>query len=256
MGSYLDRHAELYDVFYADKPYSKEAAFVAELLGELGVRPPARLLELACGTGRHARELERLGYSVVATDYSKDMLVCARRRSVEAGSKVTFVEADMRALDLPGQTFDGVACLFDSIGYLQTNEAILAALRAARRHLRPDGALVLEFWHAAAMLRGYDPVRVRRFKTSEGEVLRISETTLDCFRQLGQVAYEIIETRNGATTQFRETQTNRYFLAQEMRSLLEQAGFEAARWCAGFSRASAIDETTWHIVVAARRQGS
>jgi len=255
MSSYLDRHAELYDVFYADKPYAAEASFVAELLGALGTRPPARLLELACGTGRHARELERIGYNVVGTDYSKDMLACARQRGAETGSKVTFVDADMRTLDLPGQLFDGVVCLFDSIGYLQTNEAILGALRAARQHLRPDGALVLEFWHAAAMLRGYDPVRVRRWKTPEGEVVRISETTLDCFRQLGHVAYEIIETRNGVTTRFQETQTNRYFLAQEMRSLLEQAGFEAARWCAGFSLTDTIGADTWHIVVAARRSG-
>jgi len=255
MGSYLDRHAELYDVFYADKPYTAEAAFVAELLAGLDARPPARLLELACGTGRHAREFERLGYAVLGTDYSKDMLACARRRATEVGSKVTFADADMRTLNLPGQTFDGVVCLFDSLGYLQTNEAILAALRAAHSHLRPGGALVLEFWHAAAMLRGYDPVRVRRFKTNEGEVMRVSETTLDCFRQLGHVAYEIIETRNGQITRFRETQTNRYFLVQEMRSLLEQAGFEPGRWCAGFSHADAIDENTWHIVVAARRSG-
>jgi ubiquinone/menaquinone biosynthesis C-methylase UbiE len=91
VSSYLDRHAELYDVFYADKPYAAETAFVAELLGALEVRPPARLLELACGTGRHAREFERLGYAVLATDYSKDMLACARRRAAEVGSKVAFV---------------------------------------------------------------------------------------------------------------------------------------------------------------------
>lgn len=255
MSSYLDRHAELYDVFYADKPYAAEAAFVAELLGALEVRPPARLLELACGTGRHAREFERLGYAVLATDYSKDMLACARRRAAEVGSKVAFVDADMRTLDLPGQTFDGAVCLFDSIGYLQSNEAIGQALEAVHRHLRPGGALVLEFWHAAAMLRGYDPVRVRRFRTDGGEIVRISETTLEPFAQLGHVAYEIIETREGVTTRFRETQTNRYFLAQEMRALLERAGFEAARWSAGFSSTDAIDQNTWHIIVAARRRG-
>jgi ubiquinone/menaquinone biosynthesis C-methylase UbiE len=254
MGSYLDRHAELYDIFYADKPYAAEAAFVAERLGELGARPPARLLELACGTGRHAREFEALGYAVLATDYSKDMLACARRRGAETESRVTFVEADMRALELPGPPFDAAVCLFDSLGYLQTNEAILGALSGMRRHLRPGGALVLELWHAGAMLRSFDPVRVRRFRTADSEVVRISETTLDCFRQLAHVAYEIIETRGEATTRLRETQTNRYFLAQEIRGLLEQAGFEAVRWCAGFSATDAIDDTTWHIVVAARRR--
>jgi SAM-dependent methyltransferase len=255
MSSYLDRHAELYDLFYADKAYAEEAGFVADNLAAHGVPAGGLVLELACGTGRHAFELERRGYRVVATDYSPDMLACAQRSKEARGSKVELREQDMRTLDVPGRPFDAVVSLFDSIGYVQTNEAVLQVLTGAHAHLRPGGLVVLEFWHAAAMLRGYDPVRVRRWPTPDGEILRISETTLDCARQTASVAYTIMELgRDGSLRKLQETQTNRYFLVQEMAGWLERAGFAPLRWCSGFDGARLIDADTWHVVVVARRR--
>jgi SAM-dependent methyltransferase len=256
MSSYVDRHAQLYDLFYADKPYAAEAGFVAMLLADGGVAANGHLLELACGTGRHAFELEKRGYRVVASDYSPDMLACAARAKQVAKSRIELIEQDMRSLDVPGRPFDAVLSLFDSIGYVQTNEALLQVLTGAHRHLRPDGLLVIEFWHAAAMLRSYDPVRVRRFHTPTGEVTRISETRLDHPRQIAQVSYTILELDDdGSTRHLQETQTNRYFLVQEMAGWLDRGGFEPVRWCAGFDADRPIDGETWHVVVVARRRG-
>jgi SAM-dependent methyltransferase len=255
LGSYLDRHAELYDLFYADKPYAEEAAFVAARLAENGVAPGSRVLELACGTGRHAFELEQRGYQLVATDYSPDMLACAARSKAARASRVELLEQDMRALDVPGAPFDAVVSLFDSIGYVQTNEAVLAVLSGARAHLRPGGLLVLEFWHAPAMLRGYDPVRVRRWQRPDSEIVRISETRLDCARQLAHVTYSIMEiANNGSLRRLEETQTNRYFLVQEMAGWLDRGGFEPLGWYGGFDTSRPIDADTWHVVVIARRR--
>jgi SAM-dependent methyltransferase len=255
MGSYLDRHAELYDLFYADKPYADEAAFISGCLAAEGVGAGSRILELACGTGRHAFELEKRGLALVSTDYSPDMLACANRAKAQRGSKVQFLQQDMRELDVPGAPFDGIVSVFDSIGYVQTNEALLKVLTGAHRHLRPGGLLLVEFWHAAAMLRSYDPVRVRRWRTPEGEVLRISETRLDCERQLAHVTYTISETSpDGSTRWLQETQTNRYFLVQEMAGWLDRAGLDPVRWCSGFDADRPIDVETWHVVVVARRR--
>src|SRR5262245_65139383 len=124
MGSYLDRHAELYDLFYADKPYAQEAAFVAERLAENGVAPKSRVLELACGTGRHAFELEKLGYQVVATDYSPDMLACAARSKASRGSRVELLEKDMCGLEVPGAPFDAVVSLVDYDGCGRASGAV------------------------------------------------------------------------------------------------------------------------------------
>lgn len=254
MSSYIGRHAELYDVFYADKPYTDEAAFVHSCLQHYSIGATHRLLELACGTGSHALTLEKFGYNIVATDYSNDMLAYARRKATQALSTVDFRWQDMRSLDLPNHPFDAVICLFDSIGYVVTNEALVQVLQGVHRYLRPNGLFVFEFWHAGAMLRFYEPVRVRRWLTPDGLVLRISETTLECARQLSQVAYTIYELHNDGTySSFQETQVNRYFLVQEMAGWLSSYGFTPLKWFAGFTPNETITGETWHIVAVARR---
>jgi SAM-dependent methyltransferase len=255
VSSYIGRHAELYDLFYAAKPYVDEAAFVHRCLQHYSTTPPLYLLELACGTGSHAIALEALGYKVVATDYSKDMLEIARFKAAQASSKVDFRCQDMRTLDLPQRPFDAAVCLFDSIGYVATNDALRQVICNVRDHLRSDGLFIFEFWHAGAMLKNFDPVRVRRWITARGEVLRISETALDVPQQLAHVAYSVYElNKDGTFAKFTETQTNRYFLVQEMRALLQANGFLPLKWFAGFSDDEKITEETWHIVAVARRQ--
>jgi len=257
MSSYIGRHAELYDVFYADKPYAEEAAFVHRCLQQYSVGTTHRLLELACGTGTHALALERLGYEIVATDYSEDMLARARAKASQVSSSIDFRWQDMRTLDIADRPFDAVICLFDSIGYVETNEAIVRVLQGIHRHLRTDGLFVFEFWHAAAMLCDYDPMRVHRWYTPGGELVRISETELDCAGQLARVAYTIYELcRDGTYTSLKETQTNRYFLMQEMAGWLSSCGLMPLKWFAGFAPDENITGQTWHIVAVARKDSS
>ena len=253
MTSYAGRHAELYDLFYAEKPYEAEAAFVDQCLREYSTGPTKRLLEIACGTGTHALELDQRGYQVVATDYSPDMLERAAKKALQKSSHVEFLLQDMTQLDLPAP-FDAAYCLFDAIGYVATNEALEQVFRGIHKHLRPDGLFVFEFWHAAAMLRHYDPVRVRRWQTEKGEVLRVSETSLDYAKQLSRVFYSIYELNSDGTyAALTETQVNRYFLLQEMGAWLTATGFAPVKWFAGFTNDETISDQTWHIVAVARR---
>lgn len=252
MNHYVGRYAELYDKFYEDKPYAEEAAFVHDCLLQSG-RPATRVLELACGTGRHALELEKRGYEVDALDLSKDMIAKARERCERAGSKVAFHCQDMREMDLEPKPWDAVICLFDSIGFARTNAGVQQVLRNVGRHLRPEGLLVFEFWHAAAMLQQYDPVRVRQWADRDGSLLRISETTLDCAHQLCHVKHTIFEQgSNGEISTLSETLTNRFFLVQEMALLLSTCGFSPVKWFAGYVADQRITSDTWHVVAVAR----
>jgi SAM-dependent methyltransferase len=252
--SYSGRHAELYDLFYADKPYAAEAAFVDQCLNNYSDGPVDRLLEIACGTGTHAFQLEKPGRKIIASDYSEDMLRRARQKGEERHSRVEFQFQDMTKLDVGGEPFDAVICLFDAIGYVATNEALERVFRGVHEHLRPGGMFVFEFWHAAAMLRYYDPVRVRRWQTGDSLVLRISETSLDSAKQLSRVAYSIYELKSDGTySAITEIQVNRYFLVQEMAQWLSSSGFTPLKWFSGFTNDENISGETWHIVAVARR---
>ena len=164
-----------------------------------------------------------------------------------------FETQDMRSLHLGSQQFDAAICLFDSIGYVETNDAVALVFEGVRRHLREGGLFLFEFWHAPAMLTSYEPVRVRRWHTADGVVLRISETSLDVPLQLARVAYSIYELRkDGTYSSLSETQSNRFFLVQEMAALLHGAGFVPLEWFDGYRTNTNIGPDTWHVVALAR----
>src|SRR5674536_219855 len=93
---------------YDQQPFVKgthgEVDFIEE---ELGFNRSATILDLGCGTGRHAIELAKRGYTVTAVDLSASQLDLAREKAVAANVTVQFVEADARHLNYSGQ-FDAV----------------------------------------------------------------------------------------------------------------------------------------------------
>jgi SAM-dependent methyltransferase len=98
-----------------------------------------RILDIACGSGRHSLELRRRGFSVVGADISPDLIEIARREAAEAELDVDFVLSDLRDLGFTDE-FDLVLNLNDgAIGYLETDEENLKTFEVISRALRPGG---------------------------------------------------------------------------------------------------------------------
>jgi ubiquinone/menaquinone biosynthesis C-methylase UbiE len=246
--------ARLYDEFYAAKPYPEEARFVSRCLAEAGVPPGGRILDLACGTGGHALELAALGYAVVGVDRAEGMLEEARRKASERGLEVEFLCQDLRQLDVGEGTYDDAVCLFDSLGYLLTDDDISEALRRVNRSLKPGGAFIVEAWHEAAMLSAYDKVRVRRLALPSGEVVRISETDVDVESQSATVSYTIFrQAPDGRWDCVREEHRNRFFMQRDLARLLEASGLIPYRWLSGYAD-EPITMETWHLVAICRKE--
>lgn len=245
MNSYTGLHARVYDEVYAEKPYAEEARFVHELAGS----PGGKLLDVACGTGRHALAFAELGYDVTASDINDELLEVGR---AAAGDRVRFVQGDMCELDVPGGPFDLVTCLFDSIGYAQDDDRVVAALQSLGRHVTAEGRVVVEFLHAPALVRGAAPVRVKRLALRDGrELVRVSETTIDVERMLMHVRYELWALDGDATVEHDvEAQTNRAFTVPEMRLLAEAAGLQVRALVPAYVD-GAIGADTFHLLLVA-----
>lgn len=251
---YAGRYPELYDLFYRDKPYDEEAEFVHACLARHGVAPNGRVLELACGTGEHALRLAARGYAVTATDNSPGMIAIAQEKARGCGADIVFAQRDMRQLPVPDVPFDAALCLFDSIGYVQTLQAVGAVFDGVRASLRPDGLFIVEFWHAPAMLHGFEAVRVRRFPDGDGTILRIAETEVDRARSLAAVTYTIYELRgDGTYRQSSECHRCRFFTLDEMNAVARTHGFTLLAAYDGFRQGAAVSDATWHVVALWKR---
>lgn len=254
INSFTGLHAELYDVIYADKPYADEARFVVERLEAARGRRPETLLDVACGTGRHAAEFAAMGIEVTGVDINDELLAHARERV----PGVEFVAQDMTELYLGEARFDAVTCLFDSIGYPQQDELVTAALAGMGRHLVDDGALAFEYLHAPAMLAHAAPVRVRRWELPDGaELLRVSETELDAEQRRMEVSYELVALRpDGSYDRWTESQANRFFSVEEMNGLVAGAGLSVESAGPAYRDGGEIDDDTFHVLAVARRSGA
>jgi len=257
MSSCYGKYASVYDVLYSDKPYKAEAQFIDDCFHRYGNPPINTILELACGTGSHALELEKKGYEIIATDYSEEMIKFAQQKANVVKSNIDFRIQDMRSVNLPEHPFDAIICLFDSIGYITSNEDLNKTFAGISDYLRMDGLFIFEFWHAAAMLRHYEPIRTRYQKTDCGNVVRISETELDYLNQIASVRYTIYELLdNGTFTCYNETHRNRFFLIKEMANFLSTNGLTPIKFFDGFSFSEKISDNTWHIVGIAQKKRS
>ena len=254
MSSYIPLHARLYDHLYRNKDYRREAQFVHRQFKNRGVKENAALLEIACGTGSHSFHLEKSGYRITATDNSLPMLNMAKSKALALRSGVLFRSGDMRKLPVFKKKFDGALCLFDSIGYALTNDAVASTLRGIHKNLNPGGTFIFEFWHAAAMIKNYESKRTRSFAAEGRNFTRESETTLDYVNQTGIVKYTITQKSSSQRVKpAREIQRNRFFSIPEMKLFLTTAGFQPLKFYNGFSTNSKIDSDTWHIVAIAQK---
>jgi SAM-dependent methyltransferase len=132
--------ARYYDKIYSFKDYKAEAECLMAIFKEHQRSGGTRLLDVACGTGRHLEYL-RDRYDVEGLDLSPELLAIARQRH----PGIRFHHADMTAFDL-GKRFDIVTCLFSSIGYVRTPENLARAVTCMASHLKPGGLVVIEPW--------------------------------------------------------------------------------------------------------------
>ncbi len=118
------------------------------------------VLDLACGAGRHLRELARSGVPAVGLDLSRELLEEAR----QADPSARLVRADMRRLPFADAAFGGLTSFFTSFGYFAARADDLRVAGEMRRVLRPGGSFMLDFFNARRVREELVPRDVREFE--------------------------------------------------------------------------------------------
>ncbi|MEU6263757.1 class I SAM-dependent DNA methyltransferase [Saccharopolyspora shandongensis] len=224
------QRADIYHDFYhgRGKDYRAEAALVRDLVRE---RTPdaASLLDVACGTGAHLRELAGSFGEVVGIDLAPEMLAVAERQNPE----LQLHQGDMRDFRID-RRFDAVTCMFSSAGYLPTAADLDRAVQNLADHLAPGGALLLEpWWFPENFLPGWVGADV---VTVDGRTIaRVSHTV----RQGGTSRMEVHYTVAAPDTGIE------HFTDTHVMTLFDRETYETA-----FRRAGLTPEYVKHDLVA------
>lgn len=215
--------AELYDLIYKQfKDYMEESGRIAALLET--IHPEATtVLDVACGTGEHARILSgKYGYEVDGLDLEPEFVHIAQRKN--PGRE--FVCANMIDFDL-SRSYDAVLCLFSSIGYAKTLDNVRRTLENCRKHLASGGVVVVEpwlgpeEWHAGSVF----------MKTAEAEGVKVCRMSHSVVQDgLSILEFQYLVGRAESLEHRREVHELGLFTTEEMGRCFAEAGLPVVEY--------------------------
>ncbi|MEM6299984.1 MAG: class I SAM-dependent methyltransferase [Bacteroidota bacterium] len=130
-----------YHILYRHRDTRDAQAFMSRLIDELPLLPKQKVLDLACGKGRHSIYLNERGLDVMGVDLSENNITHAKQFE---NDRLRFRVHDMRE-QLKEVSFDVILNLFTSFGYFSTEAENQQSIQAAVNALRPDGVFLLDF---------------------------------------------------------------------------------------------------------------
>jgi SAM-dependent methyltransferase len=209
--------AELYDAIYHFKNYAGECERLRPLINE--AVPSARsILDVACGTGEHAKFLQT-HYAVDGLDINQSYLRVARRKNPSGA----FIRADLTDFDL-GRTYDVVTCLFSAIGIVRTYDRLERAVACMARHVRPGGVLIIEPWFSPEQWHPGRPF-ILAGELGTNKVYRLSSSIRE--GQQSVLLHHYLLSKSRTIEHYRERIELGLFTRDEMAWAFEFAGMRA-----------------------------
>ncbi|MFC1605834.1 class I SAM-dependent DNA methyltransferase [Pseudomonadota bacterium] len=242
--SVFNTYARYYDLLNRDKDYVAEARYVVSLI-EKYRRGKTKLLDIGCGTGRHAELFSGLGFDVEGLDRSEAMISQARTRcpgiEFHIGDITTF-QFDKR--------FDVISALFHVASYLTAEGQLQAAFSNIGAHINRGGLFIFDCWHGPAVVHQQPEVRIRRLADNDTRVVRIAEPSMFPEEQKVDVNYQIFVRDQRVWEEFSEIHSMRYLFRSEIEGLLSACGMRLLHdeeWMTG----NQPSKESWSVVYAA-----
>lgn len=156
-------NSHYYHILYKNRDNTEAEKFVKNLIDKLDIPKGSRILDLACGKGRHSLQFHKAGYEVIGVDLAEESILEAKKLEKEG---LEFYVHDMRDLYW-SEHFDLVANLFTSFGYFHNAEDDQKTINSVAEALNSRGVFILDFLNAVkvkANLVGYEEKVIEEVK--------------------------------------------------------------------------------------------
>ncbi|MES2418726.1 MAG: class I SAM-dependent methyltransferase [Bacteroidota bacterium] len=138
-----------YHILYSQRNDAEAEFLIDNLSAYLTPKPNSRILDIACGRGRHSIYLNKKGYDVTGIDLSEQSIKYAQQFEQR---NLHFYVHDMRKLAYINY-FDIALNLFTSFGYFETEKEHVNALKSFRKGLKSDGTFVLDYFNTEKIIK-------------------------------------------------------------------------------------------------------
>ncbi len=210
-------YLELYQ-HRSDEEASRQVEFILSTLPSSAAN--GRILDIACGRGRHVVQLARRNRLVWGVDLSSEALQLAGQTIHDENLSALVIRGDMRALPFLRDTFSVVLSMFTSFGYFDDDATHGALLAEWRRVLVKGGFLVIDYLNREHLLQSLVPISTRQ--TADREIIEHRSLSSDSKRIEKEI--QIRPLSGGETSYFRESV--RLYASAEMTEMLQKNGFQ------------------------------
>ena len=131
--------SDYYHILYKHRDYSEARNFIDNIVEYLDLKKGSKILDLACGIGRHSIYLEKIGFDVIGTDKSTNNIKKAKKNE---NDKLKFIQMEM--INDTNRKYDGIFNLFTSFGYVN-HDYNLETIKNIERQLKDDGTVIVDF---------------------------------------------------------------------------------------------------------------
>jgi 2-polyprenyl-3-methyl-5-hydroxy-6-metoxy-1,4-benzoquinol methylase len=249
--SLFDNYGEKYDKEVFTQGTMGECDFIES---ELGFNTGLKILDVGCGTGRHAIELTRRGYRVTGIDLSESQLTRARKKAAAAGLDIDFQQQDARNLSFEGE-FD-VAIMLCEGGFplMETDEMNFEILKNVTKALKPKARFIFTTLNGLFAL--YNSIEAFTESVANEGGARYHSNTFDLMTFRDHNITEI-EDDDGNLKTFESNE--RYYVPSEITWLLKSLGYGQIDIFAGtigaYSRADKLTTENFEMLVIAEKPG-
>jgi len=207
-------NSENYLKIYSHRNESEAQRLVELIVNNLSIKSDSKILDMACGSGRHAIIFAKKGFDVTAVDLSKRLLSEAKENAEQNHVKIDFVLSDILDFETT-KRFNLNLNLFTSFGYFDNDEDNFRVILKAYELLSNGGYFVIDYFNKNYLLKNLIPTSV----FSENG-LRITQNR---FIEGNRVRKNIIIENGGSTEEFYESV--RLYGYDEMLTYIKKAGF-------------------------------
>lgn len=204
--------SEYYHILYKNRDEVEAQKFMKKLMLQFDIRKGLKVIDIACGKGRHSLYINQLGFNVTGIDLSPESISFANKNK---SSSLHFFEHDMR-LPFKKEEFDIALNLFTSFGYFVDENENQKSINAMASNLKEGGFLVIDFLN---VLKVIPTLPNEEFKEVDGITFDITKTLQNDF-----ITKTIKFSDKGKDYQFSEHVKN--ISQKTFNSYLEKAGLE------------------------------
>jgi len=131
--------SDYYHILYKHRDYNEARNFIDNIIEYLDLKKGSKILDLACGIGRHSIYLDKIGFKVVGTDKSPNNI---KKAKASQNQSLNFLQMEM--IDNTNHKYDGIFNLFTSFGYVN-HDYNLKTVKNIERQLKDNGTVVVDF---------------------------------------------------------------------------------------------------------------